>query len=79
MPVFNIEVQWHYRSFDFTEVPVNKPTLEEAKDEALRLVAAKPDAFDWTEGQVIDGNFEVNDMACGEATPPNEKRGRESA
>lgn len=65
MPKFSIEVQWHYKSFDYASVEVEADTLGEAKVKALEHVEGHglPCPL---EGQIYDGEYAVNDDECEE-------------
>lgn len=63
MPKFNIEVQWHYHAFDYKVFEVEGESLDDAKNKALAMA---PNAGDWCEGQIIDGNYEINHDECEE-------------
>lgn len=65
MSKFNIEVQWRYTAFDYKTFEVEAETLEEAKDKALEM-AENDIGGDWIDGQIIDGQYEVNDDECEE-------------
>ena len=64
MPKFNIEVQWHYKSFDYVVMEVESATMEEAKDKALALAQNGP--CDWSEADIYDGHYEINHDECEE-------------
>jgi len=67
MPKFNIEVQWHYKSFDYVVMEVEGATLEEAKDKALALAeSGHCQVTCWTEGQIYDAHYEINHDECEE-------------
>lgn len=63
MPKYQIGVQWHYRAFDYTQVEIEADSLEAAKEKALALNAAGK-IQDWQDGQIYDGESQINEDEC---------------
>lgn len=60
MPKFFIEVQWHYKSFDYTEIEVEADSMEEAQVKALAQAEAEGQTIGWLDGQIYHGEYSVN-------------------
>ena len=65
MAKYSIEVQWHYKSFDYADIEVEADSMEEAKDKALAHAANHKPA-DWFDGQITGGEYFVNEDNCKE-------------
>lgn len=63
MPKYQIGVQWHYRAFDYAQLVIEADSLEAAKEKALELTAAGK-IQDWMDGQIYDGENQINDEEC---------------
>lgn len=60
MPKFPIEVQWHYRAFDYAILEIEAPTLKEAQEIALAR-AEEHGLGDATAGQIYEAEYVIND------------------
>jgi len=65
MKKYQIEVQWHYRAFDYASVEIEAESLEAAKEQAL-IMEKSGQITDWSDGQIYDGAAEINDEECHE-------------
>lgn len=64
MPRFEIEVQWHYKVFDYTTIEVEAEDLAEAQNKALHMAQMEGQTLGWMDGQVLEGEYFVNENEC---------------